>query len=347
MSALAAAMPHPAFHIVSGTVVTALLESDPAAIFGAVATGYRLHCQGRSINPDSYFLRFADKPRDRIIALPAYLGGDVNMAGIKWIASFPGNGAAGLDRASAVLILNDFATGYPVACLEGAAISAARTACLAVQAAEALSGTRGGTKGGILALIGTGRIARTTLTWLLHRQWSFEAVRLFDLDAEAAARCAAWIRDTIGCPVHVASDAVAAMAPATLIVLATTAVEPHLDDARAFAANPTVLHLSLRDISTTRIVEAQNIVDDVDHSLKARTSLHIAEMETGTRSFVAGTLQDLIDGRIAPDPTRPRIFSPFGLGALDIALGALIWRRAVARGLAIEIPGFFTSTTGS
>jgi N-[(2S)-2-amino-2-carboxyethyl]-L-glutamate dehydrogenase len=327
----------PAFHVVPGTVVTTLLESDPNAVFDAVATGYRLHCEGSSINPDSYFLRFADKPRDRIIALPAYLGGDIDLAGIKWISSFPGNRTAGLDRASAILVLNDYATGYPVACLEGAAISATRTACLATQAAEALGSARSGT----LALIGTGRIARATLAWLLHRKWSFESVRLFDLDVEAAARCAEWIRGTLGCPVHIAGDATTAMAPSTLVVLATTAGEPHLDDARAFAANPTVLHLSLRDISTARILESQNIVDDVHHSLKAHTSLHRAELEVGTHAFVAGTLQDIIAGRIAPDPTRPRLFSPFGLGILDIALGAMIWRRAVERGLAIEIPGFF------
>ncbi|WP_204274947.1 hypothetical protein, partial [Enterobacter hormaechei] len=78
--------------------------------------------------------------------------------------------------------------------------------------------------------------------WLLHRNWSFESVRLFDLDVEAAARCAEWIRGTLGCPVQIAGDATTAMAPSTLVVLATTAGEPHLDDARAFAANPTVLH---------------------------------------------------------------------------------------------------------
>ena len=327
----------PAFHIVPGDIVAALLAADRDAVFDAVAEGYRLHAEGASINPDSYFLRFPDKPRDRIIALPAYLGGDVDMAGIKWIASFPGNRALGLARASAVLVLNDYATGYPVACIEGSAISATRTACLAARAVEALSGVRSG----IVTLVGTGPIGRTTLAWLHHRGWSFSAVRLFDLDAGAAQRCAEWVGATFGCPVDIAPDAVAAMADAALVVLATTSGEPWLDDPRAFAANPTVLHLSLRDIDIARILDAQNIVDDVDHSLKARTSLHLAELATGDRAFVAGTLHDVIARRVAPDFTRPRIFSPFGLGVLDIALGAMVWRGAVADGTAIEVPGFF------
>ena len=100
-----------------------------------VGRTYLLHHDRQSVNPDSYFLRFPTKPDARVIALPAYLGGDVDTIGIKWIASFPGNVQRGMPRASAVLLLNDYETGYPVACLEAAAISAARTAASAALAA--------------------------------------------------------------------------------------------------------------------------------------------------------------------------------------------------------------------
>ena len=93
--------------------------------------------------------------------------------------------------------------------------------------------------------------------------------------------------------------------------------------------SPTVLHLSLRDICVNVILASQNIVDDVDHCLKANTSLHLAEMATGNRDFVAGTLVDVLDKKLKLDRDRPRIFSPFGLGVLDLAVGDLVLEKAI------------------
>ncbi|MGA9443502.1 MAG: 2,3-diaminopropionate biosynthesis protein SbnB, partial [Methyloceanibacter sp.] len=104
----------PEFYVVSGATVKEVIDDCSGEIFSAVETAYRLHAAGESINPDSYFLRFPEQPRNRIIALPAQLGGNVQRSGLKWIASFPDNTAANLARASAVQILNDPTTGYPV-----------------------------------------------------------------------------------------------------------------------------------------------------------------------------------------------------------------------------------------
>ena len=83
----------PTFYVVSGSTVKRAIVGNRTKVFKAVETAYRLHASGHSVNPDSYFLRYPDKPRNRIIALPAHLGGSIQKSGIKWISSFPENTA--------------------------------------------------------------------------------------------------------------------------------------------------------------------------------------------------------------------------------------------------------------
>ena len=160
-------------------------------VFDAVEAAYRLHSAGGTVNPDSYFLRYPDKPSARIIALPAHLGGTFQKSGIKWISSFPENTAGNLARASAVLILNDAMTGYPLACIEASLISATRTAASAALAAEHISPNP---FEGTLCVVGTGVIARTTVEWLLFRNWKFRKISLYDQNRKEAERFSRWLR---------------------------------------------------------------------------------------------------------------------------------------------------------
>ncbi|MCH5519149.1 MULTISPECIES: 2,3-diaminopropionate biosynthesis protein SbnB [Pseudomonas syringae group] len=330
------------FAIVSGAAIEGILSGQYRQVIDVIAHAYQLHGQGDSVNPDSYFLRFAQKPDARIIALPAYLGGDVDTAGLKWISSFPGNIQHNLQRASAVLILNDFATGYPRAVLESSLISAHRTAASAALGAGALtSGTRNVRKIGI---IGAGVIARQTLDYLFADGWSAQEIAIHDLRPQDAGRFADWVNKKGMHVAHAVDDARASCEHSQLIILATTAVVPYLVEPGLFADAPTVLNISLRDIDPCLILAAQNVLDDVDHCLKANTSPHLAEIKTGNRTFVAGTLHDVLNQRLLPDPDRARIFSPFGLGVLDIALGDFVLKAARASGVAVEIDNFFAST---
>jgi len=328
----------PTFHFVPGLAVEHAIAENRDRVADVVEMAYRLHDLGRTVNPDSYFLRFPDRPSSRIIALPAHLAGTEPVSGIKWISSFPENRAHNLARASAVLILNDAATGYPLACLEASTISAVRTAASAALAAEHLSPNP---FTGNLGVVGTGVIARTTIDWLAHRGWNFEGIRLYDLDHTEADRFATWLRDRHEVSARIEDRVEDVVSGSSLILFTTTAGNPHLSDPALFRNAPTVLHLSLRDLSTDVILASQNIVDDVDHCLKAGTSLHLAEIATGRRDFVAGTLVDVLEKRIEPDFTRPRIFSPFGLGVLDLAVGRFVFEEAKSSGSAIEVPGFF------
>src|SRR5262245_12463588 len=175
----------PSFAVISGAQVRHSLEGREKQIVELVESTYRLHCAGDSVNPPSYFLRFPDRPTSRIIALPASIGGQVRVDGIKWISSFPDNVAAGIPRASAVLILNDHDTGYPFACIEASIISATRTAAMAAMAADWF--TRGRQRPTRVGFFGVGLIARYIHTFLAGAGWSFDEIGVHDLSADSTA----------------------------------------------------------------------------------------------------------------------------------------------------------------
>lgn len=320
-----------------------LLDGRENEILDLVARAYTIHGRGESSLPHSTFLRFPGDSLNRIIGLPAYLGGGIEAVGMKWIASFPGNLERGLERASAAIILNERDTGRPVALLEGSIISARRTAASAALAARELAGEP---KPTVVGLIGTGLINGEVARFLRAALPGIERMVLFDLSPERARERAELLEEAhpeVAFEVAESQEEVLRTCP--LVSFATTAVEPHVDDLSACPAGATILHVSLRDLTPEVILDADNVVDDPDHVCRARTSVHLAEEATGSRDFIRCTLADLLAGDPPKkrDPNAVTVFSPFGLGVLDLALAhrAVELARETGRGHSISsfLPG--------
>jgi ornithine cyclodeaminase len=330
----------PPFAVISGAQVQHTLQGRENQIVELVEATYRVHSTGDSVNPPSYFLRFPDRPSARIIALPASIGGQVRVDGLKWISSFPENVAAGIPRASAVLILNDHDTGYPFACLESSIISATRTAASAALAADWLSRGRG--RPTRVGFFGVGLIARYIHTFLAGTGWSFDEIGVHDLSTDSASGFREYLDHSgTASAITVHDSAEQLIRSSDLVVFATVAGQPHVSDVSWFEHNPLVLHVSLRDLAPEVVLASTNIVDDIEHCMKANTSPHLAEQLTGNRDFLHGTLDDVITGRVPVPADRPLVFSPFGLGVLDLAVGKYVYDEVVRSGELHVIDDFF------
>ncbi|MYQ37374.1 ornithine cyclodeaminase [Streptomyces sp. LamerLS-316] len=330
----------PTFAVIPGSQVRRALEGREKEIVEVVEAAYRLHGAGRTVNPPSSFLRFPDRATSRMIALPASLGGESPVDGLKWISSFPANVRSGVPRASAVLILNDPCTGYPFACLESSIISATRTAASAVSAADRLSRDR--PRPTRVGFFGTGLIARYVHTFLEGTGWSFDDIGVYDLSAESAAGFRLYVEQSGSvAPVTVHRSPEELIRTSDLVVFATVAGEPHVEDPEWFDHNPVVLHVSLRDLAPRVLLASTNIVDDIEHCLRAATSPHLTEQLTGNRDFVHGTLDDVMAGRVSVPRSRPVVFSPFGLGVLDLAVGGFVHDRVARSGELRTVDDFF------
>jgi 2,3-diaminopropionate biosynthesis protein SbnB len=330
----------PKFAVISGAQVQHALQGREGQVMKLVEDTYRLHGAGDSINPPSYFLNLPDRPSSRIVALPASIGGQVRVDGLKWVSSFPENVAAGIPRASAVLILNDHDTGYPIACVEGSIISATRTAASAALAADWLSRSR--PRPTRVGFVGVGLIARYIHTFLAGTGWAFDEIGVHDLSVDSKAGFRGYLEQSGASDRITLHDDVGTLIRSSdLIVFATVAGQPHVRDLSWFGHNPLVLHVSLRDLAPEILLGSTNIVDDVEHCLKADTSPHLTEQLTGNRSFLHGTLNDVMTGRVTVPADRPVVFSPFGLGVLDLAVGKYVYDQVVRTGDLHVVDNFF------
>jgi ornithine cyclodeaminase len=313
--------------IINAKLVNDVLNQDKQHIINIVRETYLNYHHGACINPDSFFLRFPDNDRNRIIGLAASnTSGENKISGIKWISSYPDNLEINLPRASATIILNDYNTGRAKAFIEGSAISASRTAASATLAATLLISNK--TIEHKLLFVGCGVISKTIMDFIQVSDIKISCIYLYDIKASAASQLKQSIQEKYGLNVHVVSSLYEGMRQANLIVFATTQVKPYISRAHIHLdelEDKVILGISLRDICPDIVISLNNIVDDIDHCLKADTSVHLTEQQYQNRAFIHGNIADLINGANILDANKATLFSPFGMGILDLNVAKYVY----------------------
>jgi 2,3-diaminopropionate biosynthesis protein SbnB len=313
--------------------VAACLDGRLTDLITIIRDAYHSYYRGDILSPESVFLKFdPDKP-ERAIGLAA---STPDLFGIKWIASFPGNVVAGANRASAVIVVNSPTSGYPCALIEGSLISALRTAASAVAAADALH-----TSGDFAAIgvIGTGRISFEFVRVLTALRADVAGVVVYDRSADNVDRFAkAMVNACPSIPVTHESTVDDVLRKAPLVCIATSATAPHIESLAAMPADGTVIHLSLRDLAPAAIANAEHVVDDARWAFSHGTSLALTAQQHGRHTVHTHTLQEVFDGDYTRSAVKRLVFSPFGLGALDIALTAHVVALAGELGLGATLP---------
>lgn len=186
-----------------------LLDVD--ALIDALAGAMDDLSAGRVSMPPRNFAMVAD--RGLLAAMPAYVGSSELLAA-KLVLVFPGNASENLETHQAMVAVFDPQTGVPVALLDGAAITATRTACCSALATRLLA--RDDAR--VLAIVGSGVQARTHAR-AVSRVRDFDEVIVAGRDPQRVERFAG----EIGAKVATAADAVAA---ADVVCSCTHAMEP-------------------------------------------------------------------------------------------------------------------------
>lgn len=115
-----------------------------------------------------------DGPDRRFMAMPAYLGGNFDMAGMKWYGSNVENKSKGLPRSILMLTLNDKDTGAPIAYMSANILSAYRTG--AVPGVGVKYFAREDSK--VVGIIGPGVMSKTAFAATIAVRPGIETVKI-------------------------------------------------------------------------------------------------------------------------------------------------------------------------
>jgi ornithine cyclodeaminase/alanine dehydrogenase-like protein (mu-crystallin family) len=275
-------------------------------------------------------------------AMPAHLrsadgGAADDLLGIKWVAGFGANAALGRPAISALAILNDPATGEPLAILDGGPITAQRTAAVSGVAIRRFAPAVRG-RSTRVALIGAGVQGRSHLPVLGAVLPGLE-LAIHDRHDDRADALTALARDTAGIgEVRVASSAREATAAADVVVTAASFTSPAERQAMTrdwLAADALVVAVDYATFVTAEVARdaALFVVDDRGQFLANRDAGQFDgypdPMTTLGEAILAGT----------PRPATGRVLvTHLGVGLADVIFGDAILRRATEAGLGVILP---------
>ncbi len=275
----------------------------------------RLYHAQECAQPIKPYLRYADST-NRIIAMPAYVGGEIQSAGIKWIASFPNNIKIGKPRAHSVVILNQAKTGEPACVINTSLLSGIRTASvsglmvkhyLKKEQAQMFD----------VGIIGFGPIGRLHLEmiWYLLRD-RISRIYISDLKGVDTTGLNPELREKV----NICDSWLPCYEAADIFVTCTVSTTRYIN--KAPKKNALLLNVSLRDYEPEIMIHTKHlIVDDWDEVCRENTDIEMMHKkyhlkQADTKSLVDVVCHGYLE-QIADDDAI--YFSPMGMAIFDIA----------------------------
>ena len=294
-----------------------------------------VHCLHNKdfVQPIKPYLRYRDLT-NRIIALIAFVGGKINLAGIKWIASFPDNINHGLPRAHSVVILNNADTGAPVGIINTALLSIVRTASVSGLMIRHFLKARP-MNNMVVSILGWGPIGQNhykMVTDILKDK--IAKVYLYDLrKIKPETITGPYKSKTI-----VATSWQEAYKDADVFITCTVSKTPYVDERPK--AGSLQLNCSLRDYKVSMMDHTKAIiVDDWEEVCREKTDIEMMHKERGLKEEDTKSIVDVVcNNCVAGYPkTETIMFNPMGMAVFDVATGRYYLDLAKKMGIGLEL----------
>lgn len=317
---------------------------DMHAAIEDVKNAYILNHKQDVINPGKCVLRWGKTVDDenvlgRINAMPGYIGGEYDMAGIKWIGSGPMNYKKGLPRASVTVILNDPETKLPVCVADGTAISTVRTGASGGVAIELLAKSNAE----VMTICGAGAQAHTQLEAALISRPTLKKVYVYDIVSANAERYIDINKKKYPDITFInTSDVESAVRESDIIDCVTLATTPFIKG-NWLKKGALIMNMSDYEVDNDCVELADKVVVDFWESIKHRMISTVALMwKDGLfkDEDLHAELGEILTGTKSRRESDDEIiyFNAVGAGILDIAVAARCYQRARRENIGITVP---------
>jgi len=272
-----------------------------------------------------------------IHAMPAYVK-EVEVAGLKWVSGYPTNLEKKLPYITGLLVLNDPDTGIPIAVMDCAWITAMRTGASVGVSAGYLARKASS----VVAILGCGVQARTSLRALAETLPGLSQVRCYDLYPDATGRFIEEMK--LICP---GPDLMTCATPAEMIEGADVVVtaipiiakpEPPL---HVGMLKKGALAVSLdydSAWSSAAMKECDKFVCDDTHQLLSTKEKGV--YFGGIPEYIYADLGELAAGlKPGRQDEHERIFSMnMGIAVDDMVTAKIVYERALEKGIGTHLP---------
>ena len=322
---------------------------------------------GANHNSHGCMIMFPDDPQfpgmpknaddRRFMAMPAYLGGSYQMAGMKWYGSNVENKKVGLPRSILMMMLNDKDTGAPLALMSANLVSAYRTGGIPGVGAKYLA--RKDSR--VVSIIGPGVMGKTSLAAFVSVCPNLDTVKIKGRSQRSLDAFTMFIREELPQIKNIEiCDSVEEAVKDSDIISFTTTVR---DDVSSF---PYINGDWIKKGALISMPSAARFDDDflagcklvVDNSKLYEAWEEEYPYPTYPQVQIIGTkftdlkhdgkieAEDIIDitdiiekrhpGRTSDDEII--VYSVGGMPVEDIAWGGTVYRNAVKLGIGIKLP---------
>ena len=275
--------------------------------------------------PIKQYLRYNDLT-NRIIAMPAYVGGNVNMTGIKWIASFPNNLQKNLKRAHSITVLNNSETGEPVCFLNASMISSIRTAAVSGAVIDKYLERKNGKSDYSIGITGFGPIGQLHLDMVMGLMNDrISKVKIFDL-TNIDQSTSSYFEDS---RIEVCNTWEESYDQADIFITCTVSKNRYIN--RKPKEGSLHLNVSLRDYfpEISENVD-QMVVDDWDEVCRENTDISVMHDQMGLRKEDTLSIEEVLCKDVLNEMKDSDVvmFNPMGMAVFDIATAQYYFDRA-------------------